>query len=120
MRAVITLLVIIFLPWSSGYAATDTETKPSQASKLRAGEGMTLVAVQCGVCHSLALVTQNRADRRGWAALIRWMQAKHGLWPLGEFEAPILDYLAEHYAPSPAGRRQPLGMALLPKPREGD
>jgi hypothetical protein len=39
---------------------------------------------------------------------------------LGEFEAPILDYLAKYYAPTSAGRRQPLGMDLLPKPREDD
>ncbi len=120
MKAPLILSVIISIPWSTGHAATDIEMKSSQALMLKAGEGMTLVAAQCSVCHSLALVTQNRADRRGWTDLIRWMQAKHGLWPLGEFEAPILDYLAKYYAPTSAGRRQPLGMDLLPKPREDD
>lgn len=88
----------------------------ARASQILApGDGMALVAAQCGVCHSLALVAQNRADREGWTELIRWMQAKHGLWPLGEFETPILDYLSAHYAPARVGRRQPLTADLLPQ-----
>ena len=59
----------------------------SAESPLIDGEGVQIVNAQCGACHSLALVAQNRADRAGWRALIRWMQDKHGLWPLGEFEA---------------------------------
>ena len=69
---------------------------------------------------ALALVAQNRADRAGWRALIRWMQDKHGLWPLGEFEAPILDYLETHYAPAAVGRRRPLAPALMPEVTTGD
>ena len=87
----------------------------SAESPLIDGEGVQIVSAQCGACHSLALVAQNRADRAGWRALIRWMQDKHGLWPLGEFEAPILDYLETHYAPAAVGRRRPLAPALMPE-----
>ena len=78
-------------------------------------DGSVLVTSQCGYCHSLALVTQNRADREGWRSLIRWMQEKHGLWELGTLETPILDYLEKHYSPKESGRRPPIAGHLLPK-----
>jgi len=37
--------------------------------------------------------------------MIRWMQAKQGLWDLGPNEPVILDYLAANYAPEEIGRR---------------
>ena len=71
-----------------------------------------LIKGNCLACHSSKLITQNRATRAGWLRMIRWMQDKHGLQDLGDREAPILDYLAEHYA---AGgetvRRQPLDVS---------
>ncbi len=68
-----------------------------------------LVKGNCLACHSSKLIIQNRATRAGWLRMIRWMQDKHGLQDLGDREAPILDYLAEHYAAgSEAVRRQPL------------
>ncbi len=56
-----------------------------------------LVASQCTVCHSARLVTQNRMNRNGWQATIKWMQKKHNLWSLEENESLILDYLEKHY-----------------------
>lgn len=67
-----------------------------------------LVRTICTSCHSAKLVTQNRATRDGWEAMIRWMQETQGLGQLGENEDAILDYLAEHYAPVATGRRAPL------------
>ena len=99
-------------------AQARTEAEPrSDLNALKLGEGRSLVAAQCGLCHSLTLVAQNRADRQGWLDLIRWMQNKHGLWPLGELEAPVLDYLETHYAPTVSGRRRPLAEHLLPVER---
>ena len=86
---------------------------PAQA-EIDAGSGLIVdtgfeqVRAQCGACHSLRLVLQNRADRDGWLQMIRWMQDTQGLWPLGEKEAVILDYLATHYGPVKSGRRRPL------------
>ncbi|SEQ93491.1 hypothetical protein [Neolewinella agarilytica] len=68
-------------------------------------EGFDIVRGNCTACHSAKLVTQNRATREGWTDMIRWMQARQGLWDLGENEPVILDYLATNYAPEDIGRR---------------
>jgi hypothetical protein len=62
----------------------------------------------CGACHSLNLVTQNRATRDGWKDIIVWMQETQKLWDLGIQEEVILDYLAKNYAPENSGRRKNL------------
>jgi hypothetical protein len=72
-------------------------------------QGAQLVQAHCSACHSLALVTQNRMSREGWIATIRWMQDKQGLWDLGQAEAMIVEYLAEHFGVTePRWRRKPL------------
>lgn len=68
-------------------------------------EGFDIVRGTCTACHSAKLVTQNRATREGWTEMIRWMQAKQGLWDLGANEPIILNYLATNYAPEEIGRR---------------
>ena len=74
------------------------------------------VRANCGGCHSLALVTQQRADRKTWLDTIRWMQATQNLWQFEpEIEAQILDYLAASYPPSPDQRRAPIPQSLLPE-----
>lgn len=67
-----------------------------------------LVKGTCSACHSVALVTQNRATREGWKDLIVWMQKTQKLWDLGGNEVLILDYLEKNYAPEEQGRRAPL------------
>ena len=76
--------------------------------------GFEVVSVQCTVCHSARLITQNRSDREGWQAMIRWMQDTQGLWSLGDNEPLVLDYLASNYGPLSVGRRRPLSANLLP------
>jgi hypothetical protein len=71
-------------------------------------EGFNIVRGTCTACHSAKLVTQNRATREGWMEMIRWMQAKQGLWDLGDNEPIILNYLAANYAPQEVGRRSNL------------
>ncbi|MBN3582160.1 hypothetical protein JYB64_07155 [Algoriphagus aestuarii] len=78
-------------------------------TQLVLGKGFEIVKANCTNCHSSALLIQNRFTREGWKAKIEWMQETQGLWPLGESEDDILDYLAEHYAPEAyVGRRAPL------------
>jgi hypothetical protein len=84
------------------------------AEGLVVAPGAALVSRHCTVCHGARLVIQNRADRAGWRTMIRWMQETQGLWPLGDDEEPILDYLAAHYGPTSQSRRAPLPPALLP------
>jgi hypothetical protein len=73
-----------------------------------------LVKAQCTSCHSPKLITQNRFTRSGWQQKIRWMQANHNLWDLGDTEKVVLDYLEKYYGPAQAvsnghrSRRAPL------------
>ncbi len=76
-------------------------------------EGFDIVRGTCTACHSAKLVTQNRATREGWEEMIRWMQAKQGLWDLGTNEPIILNYLAAHYAPEEVGRRANLDVEAI-------
>lgn len=71
-------------------------------------DGIDLVMTTCVACHSIDLVTQNRADHKGWKDIIVWMQETQGLWDLGENEEMILTYLAKNYAPEDSGRRRNL------------
>ncbi len=82
--------------------------------------GLSAVIANCTGCHSGRLVQQNRATRAGWHEIIRWMQAKQGLWALeAQTESKILDYLAAEYGPSndsEDGRRPALKPKLMPPP----
>ena len=84
------------------------------ADELKPGPNSEIVSQTCIACHSLKLVTQNRADKEGWLAMIRWMQEKQGLWPLGENEDKILEYLSTYYGPTKSFRRVPLPLDLMP------
>ncbi len=81
---------------------------------LIAAPGIELVKAHCIACHSPRLITQNKADRQGWLSLIRWMQNSQGLWPLGDNEPIILDYLSANYGPQKMGRRNSLPSHLMP------
>jgi hypothetical protein len=70
--------------------------------------GYKQIRAQCTACHSSRLIVQNRSNREGWQAMIRWMQDTQGLWSLGDSEPVILDYLARNYGPTSSGRRRPL------------
>ncbi len=75
-----------------------------------------LVKVNCTGCHSAKIVTQTRAERESWLAMIRWMQETQNLWKFPpQTETEILDYLASNYAPvRPRSRRAPWESSLLP------
>lgn len=59
----------------------------------------------CTNCHSSKLVIQNRMNKEGWIATIKWMQETQNLWDLGKNEAIIVDYLVANYPPKEMGRR---------------
>lgn len=68
-----------------------------------------MVKAQCTSCHSPMLISQNRFTRDGWKQKIRWMQANHNLWELGDAEPIVLNYLEKYYAPTQTySRRAPL------------
>ena len=62
----------------------------------------------CTNCHSAKLVIQNRMNAERWHATIRWMQETQNLWPLGENENIIVNYLVTNYPPRKKGRRKAL------------
>lgn len=108
IRGLLRFTILALLPLASFGLDTDAKTG------LVLAPGFDVVSTQCTVCHSAKLISQNRADREGWLAMIRWMQDTQGLWPLGDNEAQIVDYLATNYGPGRAGRRRPLAAQFLP------
>lgn len=86
----------------------DVENGIHTPTGLIVDDGIEQVISTCGACHSLDLVTQNKADRKGWKDIIVWMQETQDLWDLGETEDIILSYLAKNYAPVDEGRRRNL------------
>lgn len=90
-----------------------------ESSGLIKNPGWQQVRVHCGGCHSHALVTSQRADRKTWQEIIRWMQASQNLWQFQpEVETQILDYLAANYPPQPNRRRAPIPATLMPGAKE--
>ncbi|APQ18859.1 hypothetical protein [Maribacter hydrothermalis] len=71
-------------------------------------EGLQTVITNCTTCHSSKLIIQNRMGEEQWNATIRWMQKSQGLWPLGENQKVIVDYLTKNYPLIEKGRRPPL------------
>lgn len=84
-------------------------TKKDPETGLIVDENLYMVKAQCTNCHSTKLITANRFTRDGWKQKIRWMQANHNLWELGDAEKPVLDYLEKNYSPTASvARRAPL------------
>ena len=83
--------------------------------KLAEDPDLPYVIAHCTACHSGSLITQNRMTRDGWLKTIRWMQKEQGLWPLGEHEERVLNYLERHYFPQTSGRRKAIAPHLMPK-----
>ena len=98
---------------SDGADSASTPAIDPQSGLLEAA-GKNLVVAHCSACHSSALITQNSMSRERWLDTIRWMQETQKLWPLGDAEAPILDYLSKWYGPKTTSRRQPLAPHLMP------
>ena len=110
------LILLLFSICANVHAQSATLTSSvDEASGLAVAPGWELVRAHCGVCHSLALVTSQRADRQTWLDTIRWMQATQNLWQFDvATETAILDYLATNYPPQPNRRRAPIPPSLMP------
>ncbi|MFY0627711.1 MAG: hypothetical protein JXR07_15545 [Reichenbachiella sp.] len=70
--------------------------------------GLMTVVQNCTNCHSSKLIIQNRMNTERWNATIKWMQETQNLWPLGENQAVIVNYLVTNYPPKQKGRREKL------------
>lgn len=106
----VTVLSAVF---ESSSAVAEPETDPQ--SGLVIADGSNLVLAHCSACHSTSLITQNAMSKKRWLKTIRWMQDTQKLWPLGDAEPAILDYLAKWYGPKESARRPQLAPHLMPK-----
>ncbi|MFT5851967.1 MAG: hypothetical protein ACI87J_001942 [Colwellia sp.] len=111
LKKSIFILGLIALPYS--YANSKDVLDKDTGFVIDAG--FELVKANCTACHSAGLVIQNRMNRATWLETIRWMQRTQGLWPLGDSEKAILDYLARNYSPTATGRRKNLPAHLMPQ-----
>ena len=99
------ILITSLLIVQSAYAAQTIDSK----SGLLIDKGFKTVKQHCSTCHSLKIVTQNKASRQGWLDTIRWMQKTQGTSSLNaKTEKVILDYLANNYSSSKKSRRAPI------------
>lgn len=106
------ILLLLMGSWLANAAAADDL---DEATGLLVRPGWELVRAHCGGCHSHKLVTAQRADRRSWLDMIRWMQATQNLWQFdAATEDAMLDYLADAYAPQASRRRAPIAKSLMP------
>lgn len=99
---------------TSGVADSASTPPIDLQSGLIEANGKNLVLAHCSACHSTALITQNAMSRERWLDTIRWMQETQKLWPLGDAEPLILDYLSMWYGPKTVSRRQPIAPHLMP------
>ncbi|MDZ7933418.1 MAG: hypothetical protein U5M51_00235 [Emticicia sp.] len=91
---------------ASKIVVADSTVKIDKATGLIVDKGLDIVTAHCTGCHSSKLITQFHTDRAGWLDKIRWMQQKQKLWPLGDAEPVILDYLAKNYPASETVNRR--------------
>ena len=110
MKKITLLAVLLF----SSLQAADELPAKDKSSGLIMGKNWQFVQAHCTACHSTAIITQNHMSRESWQETIRWMQKKQGLWPLGDSEKPLVDYLAKYYGAQLSGRRKNLPAHLLP------
>ena len=62
------------------------------------GRGREETGYACIVCHSLAIVKQQRLSRDDWDELLEWMVEEQGMAPLSpERRRIVLDYLSAYF-----------------------
>lgn len=103
------LTTILFAP------ALAQDGQPDPLTGLKMIGDWQLVRSQCIACHSAKLITQQRASRGQWLAMIRWMQKSQNLWAFEpDVEQRIIAYLAENYPPAADRRRAAIPPAQMP------
>ena len=107
-------LILVAMPILANTAEHKISPVYNKTTGLVDAEGHNLVAAHCSACHSPKLIAQNNMSRERWLSTIRWMQKTQKLWPLGDAEPKILDYLSTWYGPKTQSRRPPLATHLMP------
>ena len=73
------------------------------AQELPAGPGREVVVARCVSCHETDLITQQRLTRTAWQRSVEKMVRWGAVVDAAERE-PLLDYLAAHFAATPAAQ----------------
>jgi cytochrome c5 len=79
---------------------------PAEAAEIAAlpdGPGKTLVSERCLMCHSAALITQQRKDAAAWGRTLTQMRT-WGTPIQDEDQTAVVAYLVEHFGPRGARR----------------
>jgi len=74
---------------------------PQPSPELPAGPGRETLTTRCVTCHQGDVIAQQRLTRAGWGREVDKMVRWGAVVDAGERE-PLLDYLAAHFAPTPA------------------
>lgn len=91
------LLLSALLSFFGSVRLSGAELETDPTTGLVKAENWELVVANCTACHSAKGFTQIRFDRNNWQQAIKRMQATQGLWPLGDMEKKVLDYLSANY-----------------------
>jgi cytochrome c5 len=132
-----TLILVVAAFLASGCSREKPDPPPSRAATLRAvaavdestlvahggvtielpeGRHRDLVKANCTVCHSPALIMQQRLTRADWDKTITWMQEKQNLGKLEpQVRRAILDYLVAQYG-AVGGEDENAEPVYLPNP----
>ena len=82
-------------------------TRAQDAGQQQAAQhpGRSVVMSKCFQCHTDAMFSDQRQDRRGWEAAIYRMIGRGGLWTADEIKL-MADYLGADFGPNakPAGQ----------------
>jgi cytochrome c5 len=86
-----------------GVKAAVASAEAAEVATLPEGPAKALVTERCLLCHSAALIVQQRKDAAAWGRTVTQMRA----WgtPIQDDDQTVLvAYLAEHFGPSSARR----------------
>ena len=75
----------------------------AEIAALPDGPAKTLVTERCLLCHSAALITQQRKDAAAWGRTVTQMRT-WGTPIQDDDQAALVAYLAAHFGPRSAGR----------------
>jgi cytochrome c5 len=81
--------------------ALEEVVRPAEAAEMAAlpdGPGKALVTERCLLCHSAALIAQQRKDAAAWGRTVTQMRA-WGTPIQDEDQTALVAYLAEHFGP---------------------
>lgn len=83
---------------TEGIFASEESTTPQNWDGLPAGTGQQKVFYTCNICHSLAIVKQQKLSRSSWEETLDWMVEEQEMSELNaEDKKIVLDYLSTYF-----------------------